>query len=114
MTDSLIKQVHSFPIPKNRKQLRSFLGKTGFFQNLIPEYGKIADILTDLTSKDVPFIWKPNHEHAMKKLKILCNKEQILAFPNYSIPFRLYCDSSGYAIGAVLTQTTIQGEKIIF
>ncbi|XP_043492374.1 uncharacterized protein LOC122517843 [Polistes fuscatus] len=43
-----IKAVQRFPEPKNRKQIQSFLGLTGYFRKFIKDYAKIARPLSDL------------------------------------------------------------------
>ena len=36
--DSKVQSVHSFPVPSVKKQVRAFLGITGYYQKFIPEY----------------------------------------------------------------------------
>ena len=44
-----VSAVKHFPIPRTKKQLRAFLGLTGYYQRFIPNYANIATPLTDLT-----------------------------------------------------------------
>lgn len=41
---------------------------------------------------------------AFSKLKGAVVKPSVLSFPNFSLPFKIECDASGKAIGAVLIQ----------
>jgi len=41
--------------PKSLKDIRSFLGHTGFYRRFIKEFSKIVRPLTNLLGKDVPF-----------------------------------------------------------
>ena len=43
------KAVQNFPRPTNVKQVRSFLGLSGFYRKYIEHYSKIATPLTNLT-----------------------------------------------------------------
>ena len=51
---SKIQSVKSFLTPTNKKQVRRFLGLTGYYRKFIPDYAKIVTPLTDLTRKNKP------------------------------------------------------------
>ena len=56
---SNIDAVANFPQPVIKKQIRSFLGLTGYYRRFIHSYSTIASPLTDLTKKAAPnqIIW---------------------------------------------------------
>lgn len=66
-----LEAVQKFPKPKNRKNIRQFLGLTGYYRRFVPNYAKVAKPLTILLREDVPFEWKENTEAAFEKLKTL-------------------------------------------
>ena len=51
-----LEAVENFPLPKTRKEVRSFLGLTGYYRCFIKEYASMAVSLTNLTRKKCPEI----------------------------------------------------------
>lgn len=99
-----VKSVKNFPIPKNVKDIKSFLGLTGYYRNFIPEYSKISKPLTNLLKKEVKFDWSTTCNEAFESLKTILCREPILQFPDFTKPFTITCDASNYAVGSVLSQ----------
>ena len=48
--------IKSLPLPSNLKEVRSFLGHTGFYRRFIQNYAQISKPLTNRLSKDTEFI----------------------------------------------------------
>lgn len=96
--------VKNFPIPKNVKDIKSFLGLTGYYRNFIPDYSKISKPLTNLLKKDIKFEWSNICNEAFELLKTILCSEPILKFPDFTKPFIITCDASNYAVGSVLSQ----------
>jgi len=101
-----IDKVVKAPRPTTKKQLRSFLGLTGYYRNYIPNYAAIAVPLTDLTRKGQPnqVRWEEPQEKAYSTLKRLIASKPILKLPDLKKPFILRTDASDYGVGAVLMQ----------
>jgi hypothetical protein len=51
------KAIEEWPVPPNLKQLRQFLGLSGFYRHSVHQYGKVAKPLTDLLAANVPYVW---------------------------------------------------------
>ena len=99
-----VKAVENFPRPKTKKELRAFLGLSGFFRKFMKDYSQIAAPLTDLLKDGTDWSWETRQETAFNTLKHKQTDAPILAYPDYGKPFMLYCDASGIGVGATLCQ----------
>ncbi|KAJ9561776.1 hypothetical protein OSB04_006936 [Centaurea solstitialis] len=104
-----IEAIKKWEAPKTPTEIRQFLGLAGYYRRFIANFSKIAQPLTALTQKDKKFIWGEKQEEAFQVLKHkLCNAP-ILALPEGTDNFLVYCDASHQGLGCVL----MQNEKVI-
>ena len=99
-----VEAVKNWPTPKNIREVRGFLGLTGWYRVFIQFYAKIAAPITSTLKKTKAFIWTPAAEQAFNLLKEALMSDPILALPDFAKPFLVTSDASGQAIGGVLTQ----------
>ena len=70
----------------------------------MPKLAKAAKPLTKLTRKGQKFNWGPNQQEAFDALKLKLCTTQVLAYPNFDLPFILTTDASKVAVAAILSQ----------
>ncbi|GJT47553.1 hypothetical protein Tco_0956268 [Tanacetum coccineum] len=78
-------------------------------RTIIEGFSKISKPMTKLTQKSVKFNWGEKEETAFQTLKQKLCSAPILALPEGSENFVVYCDASHKGLGAVL----MQKEKVI-
>jgi len=108
-----VSAIKDWPTPTSVKDIRAFLGVTGYYRRLIKSFATIASPLTKLTQKDVKFDWTPACQEAFVTLREALTTAPILAYPNSLDPYLLDCDASSYAIGSVLSQMQNGQERVI-
>ncbi|WVZ86231.1 hypothetical protein U9M48_033046 [Paspalum notatum var. saurae] len=76
-------------------EIGSFLGLAGYYRRFIKDFSKIAKPMTSLTKKNAKFVWGPKCEEGFRELKKLLTTAPVLAQPDVTKPFDVYCDASG-------------------
>ena len=64
----------------------------------------MAQPMTNLTGKDVPFVWSPESEESFMSLKEMLTSTPVLALPEHGEPYIVYIDASRVGLGCVLMQ----------
>ena len=102
------KAVKNFPIPKNVKEVRSFLGLASIYRRLVPKFAHIAKPMSELL-----LLWSERQQPAFEALKnALCSKK-VLAYPNFDSQFILTTDTSKTTVAAILSQVQDDVERPI-
>ncbi|GJT73346.1 putative reverse transcriptase domain-containing protein [Tanacetum coccineum] len=104
-----IESIKDWASPKSPTEIRQFLGLAGYYRRFIEGFSKIAKSMTKLTQKEVKFDWGEKEENAFQLIKQKLCSAPILALPEGSEDFVVYCDASHKGLGAVL----MQREKVI-
>ena len=101
---SKVQDVLNWEPPKTVSQVRSFLGLAGYYRRFIPNFSQLSKPITKLLKNDTKFEWDKHCNQAFQKLKELLTTAPVLAQPDITKPFDVYCDASGTGLGCVLMQ----------
>jgi hypothetical protein len=108
--DNKIKAVVDFPTPKTQKDIKSLLGLASYYRKFIADFSAIARPLTQLLKKENEWNWTARTSFDVLKFKL--TSAPLLQYPDFNKPFIL-TDTSGYAIGAILSQGKLGQDKPI-
>ncbi|GJS07458.1 putative reverse transcriptase domain-containing protein [Tanacetum coccineum] len=99
-----IESIKDWTSPKTPTEIRQFLGLAGYYRRFIKGFSKISKSMTKLTQKGIKFDWGEKEENAFQLIKQKLCSAPILALPEGSEDFVVYCDVSHKGLGAVLMQ----------
>ena len=108
-----------WPIPKNIIEVQSFLGFMGYYCQFIPKFMQVAWPPHELTwgenagKKKAAIQWDDRCQQAFDDLKMLCTTLPILAYADFTKPFKLHTDACGSGLGAILYQTHKDGTDAV-
>ena len=99
--------VYKIAPPKTRKQLQSFLRMVNCYRDTWIRCSHVLKPLTQLQSKDVKFTWDKKAQEAFATIKQITQKEVLLAYPDFSKPFKIHTDASHTQLGAVIGKANL-------
>lgn len=107
------KAIDKFPTPTCKKDVKSFLGITGYYRKFICHFAARSAPLTTLTSDKIPFVWTSVQQAAFDDLKQALTSPPILKHPNFDYPFLVDTDACSTGLGAILMQNIDNNESVI-
>ena len=105
-----IDSVTNYPVPKNQKQVRQFIGLASYFRRFVSNFSLVAKPLHNLLKKDTQFIFGEAEQYSFDTLKKKLSETPILSIYSPSAETELHCDASSYGYGSVLLQRQSTGE----
>ena len=102
--------LRNWQFPTTVREVRGFLGFTGFYRRFVKDYGRIAKPLHRLTKDNIPFQFDLECQRAFNALRDTILGPSILKHFHYGYPTMVESDSSDGTVGAVLSQQHPDGE----
>uniref|UniRef100_A0AAG5DT40 RNA-directed DNA polymerase n=1 Tax=Anopheles atroparvus TaxID=41427 RepID=A0AAG5DT40_ANOAO len=100
-----IAKILDWRLPTTQKEIKQFLGLTGYYRRFIRDYAKLTKPLSKCLKKDATVNFnQEEYRTSFEELKKIISSDQILIYPDFKLPFILTTDASNYALGAVLSQ----------
>ena len=124
-----VEKVRTWPVPKNIKEVQSFLGLASYYRRFIDKFAEKARCLHELVgptsnkhkkarkeaitvTQTEPriFEWMMKHQEALDALKEALSTAPVLGYPDFSREFILEIDASLNGLGAILSQQGKDGQ----
>ena len=107
-----IKAIQEWSVPKNVKEVKSFLGLCGYYRKYVECFADIARPLHKACKQGKKLNWTEECQQAFERLKEALISPPILTYPVNGKEFILDTDASNVAVGAVLSQE-IDGQECV-
>nr|GEZ71151.1 putative reverse transcriptase domain-containing protein [Tanacetum cinerariifolium] len=104
-----VEAIRNWYAPTTPTEVRQFLGLAGYYRRFIEGFSLISKPFSKLTQKNKKYEWGMEEEEAFQTLKQKLCSAPILALPEGTKNFIVYCDASLKGYRAVL----MQREKVI-
>lgn len=130
-----IEALKAWPIPQTWKELKSFLGFSGYYRRFVQDYSKIVKPLTNLTAgypptrkvtkatkMDAKFYnpkepfgerWTPACQKAFEEIIRKLTSSPVLGYANPKLPYIIHTDASITGLGAALYQEQDGQSRVI-
>ena len=81
--------IRHMPVPNSTKEIKQFLGLTGYYRKFVPRFADISRPLTTLMKKDAKFKWTSACQKSFELLKEALCGEPVLKYADTSKPYTL-------------------------
>ena len=111
-----VEAILKWPVPKNIREVRSFVSTCSFYRIWIQSFSMIAGPLYDLTKKGRAFEWREEQQEAFDTMKIALTTPPIIRNPvygNVKRPLIVTVDASPIGVGGVLGQLDENNKRYV-
>lgn len=108
-----IEAIQKFPIPRTKREIKSFVGLLSYYRKFIPNLAKLTKPMTQCLKKDKSIVLDDQYVNAFDTCRKILMNDPILQYPDFTKPFVLTTDASNVALGAILSQGRIGSDRPI-
>ena len=101
-----IEALRQTEVPKDKTELRSFLGMTNYSAPFIPDYSTKTAELRKLLKDDIKWNWSATETTAFNNLKNQLCENSVLNYYDVKMKTAILCDASPVGLSAILVQYT--------
>jgi RNase H-like domain found in reverse transcriptase/Reverse transcriptase (RNA-dependent DNA polymerase) len=110
MQSEKVKAILEWPTPKEKDDIATFRGLTGYYRQYIEKFSdKMRPLNEALTKKE--FEWTEREEKAFQKIKDEYRGEKMLILIDLEKQIWVYADASDYALGSEISQLAENGKR---
>jgi hypothetical protein len=94
--------IQAVALPRNRKEIQSFLGKINFLRRFVPNFVELVNHITVMLRKENEIIWDDDARKSFITIKSALTEAPVLASPYFSKYFLTVSYASEDTIAVVL------------
>jgi hypothetical protein len=96
--------IQEWPVPRNVKDVQCFLGFANFYRCFVQGYSNIVAPMTQLTRKNIHFVWSEEYSQSFESLKQAFTTAPVLRHFDYDCEIIVETDASDNVSAGVLSQ----------
>jgi len=104
-----IEAIETINIPRNKKEIQSFLGKIIFLRRFIPNFVEIVKLIIDMLKKDSEIKCIVEAKMSFERVNKAIREAQVLAILDYTKEFLIFSFTLEHTIAIVLLQKNEEG-----
>lgn len=101
---SKLKSLLELPEPTSNAEVKRFLGMCSYYRRFVPSFAILAEPLTRLTRKNVPYEWNLEQQQAFRNILSALGKNATLANFSHNLPTTLKTDACKQGLAGILLQ----------
>jgi hypothetical protein len=104
-----VEAIETLAIPRNVKEIQSFLGKIIFLRRFVPNFAEIVKLITDMLRKNNEVKWTTEAKASFAHIKNIIREALVLASPYYLKEFFIFSFALEHTLAAALLQKNEEG-----
>lgn len=101
--------IQTINLPRNKKELQSFLGKINFLRRFVPNFVELVKHITCMLKKDAEIKWHEKARRSFAAIKLALTEAPVLISLDFEKEFFTFSYASNQTIAIVLLQKNNDG-----